>query len=47
MSVTINNTGAHSRQIVINGEVGITNIVNGVNTALTTLGWTLIDTMIG
>lgn len=45
MTVTINTLGANSRQIVINAETSATNIINAVNTSLTALGWTLIDTV--
>lgn len=45
MTVTINTLGANSRQIVITGETSATNIINAVNTSLTALGWTLIDTV--
>lgn len=45
MSVTINSLGANSRQIIINAETSATNIINAVNTSLSALGWTLIDTV--
>lgn len=45
MAVTINTLGTNSRQIVISGETSATNIINAVNTSLTALGWTLIDTV--
>jgi hypothetical protein len=38
MTVTINTIGTYSRQIVISNEVGPTNIIAAVNTALTDLG---------
>lgn len=45
MSVTINTPGSNSRQLVISGETSAANIITAVNTALTALGWTLIDTL--
>lgn len=45
MTVTINTLGSNSRQIVIDSETSATNIINAVNTSLTALGWTLIDTV--
>lgn len=45
MSVNINVTGTASRQIVISNEQSATNIIDAVNTALTSLGWSLIDTV--
>lgn len=45
MSATINTLGPNSRQIVVDREMSSDNIINAINTALTTLGWTLIDTV--
>lgn len=45
MTVTINTLGTNSRQIVIANETSATNIINAVNTCLTSLGWTLVDTV--
>jgi hypothetical protein len=43
MSVTVNNTGPASRQIVVLDEVTSQGIIAGINTALIALGWTLFD----
>lgn len=48
MSVTITNTGSNSRKLEIANEYNINaagGIIEGINTALTALGWTLYDTV--
>jgi hypothetical protein len=47
MSVTINNTGSKSRQIVVDNEfhpAQANGVIDKINTCLTDLGWTLYDT---
>ena len=49
MSVTISNLGSNSRKLEISGETNVnagSGIIEGINTALTALGWTLYDTVV-
>lgn len=45
MTVTTNNLGSNSKTITIENELDGSNIISAVNTALTSMGWTLHDTI--
>lgn len=45
MTITVNNLGTYTRQLVISGETSISNIMTEVDNALVALGWTLYDTV--
>lgn len=45
MAVTTSSLGSNSKKIVIEGETSPTNIISELDSVITSLGWTLVDTV--